>query len=344
MSNGRKCTAAVSFNGQKVTGMVGDYLESISYEDVAKDRSDALTIRLANIDKKWLNEWYPKKGDSMRCAFNFTDWNKEGDNFTVDCGKFVLDEISFSGSPSSATFTGLALPANASFNTKLRNKVWNKITIEKIAATIGRRYRMTLQYDAPSVSITTLEQSDEDDCSFLYSLCKEYNLGMKVYDYKLVIYDPGKMEQKAPVATLTPQSFIDGAWEFVDSLDGTYNGARIAYKTSKKGSKTKSMYIGTVKETDENARTLRVSKTANNKADAKFQATAQINASNEEATKLSGTIWPDGNICAGATVSVTGFGVPNGKYFVEQCTINLEPGGVTMNVVMHKCVKRIRRV
>lgn len=344
MSTARKCEAVVSFNGQNVTGNINSFLENISYEDVAKDRSDALSITLSNIDKRWLNDWYPTKGDSMRCGFIFTNWNGEGENFQIDCGKFVLDEISFSGNPSTAVLSGLALPANASFNTKLRNKCWSKITIEKIAYTIGRRYRLRLQYQAPKISITELEQSDEDDSSFLYNLCQEYNLGMKVYDDKLVIYDPGELERKNPVATLTPMSFIGGDWSYTDSLDGTYNGARIAYKTSKNSTKTKSMYVGTVKETADDARTLRISKTANNKADAKYQAVAQINASNENATKLTGTIWADGKICAGATVSVTGFGKPNGKYFVEQCTINLAGNGATMTVTMHKVVKRIRRV
>lgn len=343
MAETRRVETKISFNGKNVDGILTPYLESISYTDVAKDSSDTLDINLQNINMKWLNEWYPSKGDRIIGKIIFKSWNAPGEDFTLSCGTFILDDISFSGNPKAAKFASLALPANASFTCLERTKTWKKVTVKKVATEISRRYRMGLSYEAPTINISKLEQSVESDSAFMYKMCQEYNLGMKVYNNKLVIYDPGKMELKPSVVTLTPQSFIDGDWTFNDSLNGTYNGARISYRQGDNSTKTSSIYVGSVKESSEKARTLRISEVANSKADAKYKAIAQINKSNEEATMLSGTVWPDPRLVAGACVTVTGFGVPNGKYFLEKVTTEITDSGTSQRVEMHKVVPRIRR-
>lgn len=344
MGLARRVKTDIGFNGQEVSGMLDGYVESVTYEDVAKDSSDTIDIQLQNINMRWLDDWFPAKGDRMRVKFTFQNWNGDGEDFSVFCGSFVLDDISFSGNPRTGKLSGLALPANASFVTLERSKIWKKITVKKIATTIGRRYRMTLTYNAPKITVAMLEQSVETDSAFLYKLCETYNLGMKVYNNKLVIYDPGQMERKASVATLTPTSFVNSSWEFDDTLTGIYNGARIAFKKSENSTKTKTIYLGKVKENSEDARTLRISETANSRADAKYKACAAINKANEEATTLKGSIWPDPRITAGCCVVVKDFGFPDGKYFVDKMTMEVSNGGAKMSVEMHKVQQRIRRV
>ena len=68
---------------------------------------------------------------------------------------------------------------------------------------------------------------------------------------------------------------------------------------------------------------------------------AAIDKANESATKLSGDIWPNPKIVAGATVTVTGMGKINGKYFVEKSTIKVSESGTTQSIEMHKCYKRL---
>ena len=90
--------------------------------------------------------------------------------------------------------------------------------------------------------------------------------------------------------------------------------------------------------------TLRISRTAETRADAKYIALSQVNASNEQATKLSGQVWPDPDIVAGSCVVVKDFGAADGKYFVEEANTTVSPSGVSLNLVMHRCVQRLRRV
>lgn len=339
---GRWAEPVIAINGKDVSGLVSEYLKSVTFEDVARDRCDSLDIVMHNIGWRWLGDWYPRLGDTVDCSIRFHNWKRGMQTLTLKCGHFVIDDISFTGSPMTATLSCLSSPADTSFGCKARNKTWENVTVEKIASKITRPYRIALDYDAPKISVMEKEQEEEDDAAFLYSLCKDYNLGMKMYGQKLVIYDPGRMEQKEAVATLTPRSFVGGQWTFTDTLAGTYNGARIPYKAG--GSDTKMAYFGSVKESAENARTLRISRTAETRADAKFIALSQVNASNEQATKLSGQVWPDPDIVAGACVVVKDFGSANGKYFVEEANTTLSSSGVSMNLVMHRCVERLRRV
>lgn len=346
MSEGRRVEAEISFNGKKVDAVLTGHLENVTYEDIAKDASDALDITIENIDMKWIKKaWYPKTGDQMQCTFNFSNWAAENDSWSLECGTFTLDDMGFSGSSRTLQLSGVAMPAASSFSVKKRTKTWNKITIRKIGKTIAKRYKLKYSYSAPKITVASLEQDMEVDMEFMYKLCSKYGLGMKIYNSKLVIFDPGKLEQKSAVLTLKPETFIDDNWTFTDSMDGIYNGARINYKAGgKSSSKTKSIYFGKVKESSDKARTLKVSETANTRADAKYIACAAVNKSNEQATVIKGEVWPDRKIVAGVCIELQGFGKGNGKYFIDKATTNVTPSGTSCSIEAHKCYARLRRV
>ena len=97
MSDARKATTTLQFNGKNVDTSLKEYLESVTYTDVASGSSDTLAISLQNIDEKWMKGWYPKKGDVVKGSIKFLDWDQEGQDKKLSCGSFTLDEIKFSG-------------------------------------------------------------------------------------------------------------------------------------------------------------------------------------------------------------------------------------------------------
>lgn len=340
MSKARKAITTLKFNGKNVDTSLKDYLENVSYEDVASGSSDTLSIKLQNIDRKWIKGWYPQKGDEVQGSIKFLDWDKAGKDRKIFCGHFTLDEIKFSGNPMTASFECVSAPASESFKTRERNKTWENVSIKEIAGEIAGRYSLSLSYQAPEIKLKKLEQS-ENDSAFLYKLCEDYGLSMKVYKKKIVIYEQTQMELKKPVAILDMSNFIDNEWEVTDSLYGVYTGARISYKNPDDDKET-SIYVGLKGENAKGSRTLKINETTDSPADAKLKAAAKVNKSNEEATTITGTIWPDVKICAGVTVKLSGFGKLNGKYFVDKSTIELGESGTSQNIEMHKCQKRIK--
>jgi len=341
MASGRKAIPKLAFNGKNVNTALADYLESVTYTDVASGSSDTIQIELQNITLKWLKNWYPSKGDRIAGSIRFMDWDAQGKNKILACGVFILDEIKFGGGPLKGSFGATALPANSSIKTLERTQTWKKVTLKGIAEVIAKRYGLKLSYTAETIKITSMEQSQQSDSAFLYKLCEDYDLAMKIYNKKIVIYDQTTMEKKKARTTLTRESFIDDRWEYSDELEGSYTGARISYKAGK-SNKEISIYLGVIAEKAKGSRVLRINESADSVADAYYKAAAAVNKANQQMTTLSGSIWPNPSICAGATVQVTGFGKMSGKYYIDKSTMSVSENGTSQQVEMHKCQKRLK--
>jgi len=341
MSEARRTECAFKFNGKSVTVYLQDYLENVSYTDVASGSSDSLDITVHNIDKQWMDNWYPVKGDKVVGSFLFKNWVKDQEDIILPLGIFTLDEITLRGGPLTANFGCVAVPNDQSFRVRERTKTWSDVTLKEIGEEIATRYGLLFTYDcAESIQVKKLEQSDETDCSFLYSLCENNGLKMKVYAGAITIYDQSEFEQKKSVATLTRESFDGDSWNYADTIAGIYTGARISYK-SEGSDEEISVYVGFQAEDAEGSRILKVSQTADSQGDAYRKAAAAVNESNEEATTLKGDIFPDPNICAGVCVKVRGMGKIDGKYFVEKSTISVSDGKTSQSLEMHKCQPRL---
>lgn len=340
MSEPRKTLASFHFNGKSMKTSLKDYLKSVTYTDAAFGESDQLDITLQNVNMDWLGIKYPQKGDQVNGSFLFANWEREGIDKTLDCGSFVLDNVKFSGGPLEVQIGCLSVPEDGSFKTRECTKVWKDVTVKGIAREITRKYGLALRYSGGEIMIKSIEQSQKTDSAFLSEICEKYGLSMKVYNRSVVIYDQTTMEKKRSIATLSRESFIDDNWDYEDSLEGTYTGARISYKSGE-SSEEISVYIGFKPEDAKDGRVLKINETADSVSDAYYKAAAKINKSNESATTLSGEIWTNPNICAGVTVKITGMGKANGKYFVEKSTIEVSDSGTKQNVEMHKCQPRL---
>ena len=339
MSNPRKVTADFKFNGKWLGKSLKDYLQSVTYTDVASGKSDQLDIVLQNIQMDWLGKRYPKKGDRVDGKITFVNWEGVLDK-KLDCGAFVLDNIQFSGGPLTASFGCLASPMDSSFNTRERTKTWKDVTIEEIAQEIADKYDLKLKCSDAEIRINVIEQTQKTDSAFLYDLCDAYGISMKVYKKSIVIYSQTVMEEKKPVKKLKRKDFVDDKWDFADSLTGVYSGARISYKPSE-GAEEISVYVGEKDEEAKDSRVLFLNEAADSISDAYRKAAAAVNKSNQEATTLSGDIWPDPKICAGVTVEVSGLGKADGKYFVDKCITEVGNSKTRQSVEMHKCQKRL---
>ena len=61
---------------------------------------------------------------------------------------------------------------------------------------------IALVYESEDYSIEEVEQSKQTDMEFAFSLCKNHNLAMKLYNSKMVVYDQTAYEKKAPAYTV----------------------------------------------------------------------------------------------------------------------------------------------
>lgn len=334
MSKPRSSNIDIKYNGKNITGKISPLVDNFSYTDVASGESDSITIELCNIDKRWMGAWLPSKGDKIVAKILMQNWKEKEKNNKFVCGDFVLDEYSFSGRPLTATLSAVSLPQDEAFNATKRTKIWEKVTLFEIAKSIATKASLKIEYDADKIPIALCEQNNQTDCNFLYELCKDYGLAMKVYGNKICIFDEEKYEGKKAVATID-ESEVSSDWSYTTTLAGTYTGAKVSY-SNPGNSKDIIVNIGSGK------RIYECNISADNYADAERKGTALVNHENKSMTTMSLSIMANSNIVASSTVNLTGFEKLNGKYYVDKVRHNISSSGYIMSLSLRLVTTRIK--
>ena len=321
----RKVSLEITYKGKKLDEKIQERITSFTYTDIASGASDSVSLTLENIDKKWLNAWFPEKGSTITVKLVVKNWEKSGKKRTFTCGTFVIDDISFSGRPLTATIGAVAVPADTGFKATKKSKTWEDVTIEQIASKVAETAGIKLYYNAPTIKINEIEQSKETDSSFLYSLCAKYGLAMKVYNQKLVIFDEEEYEKKQRIVTVDEKDMA--TWNFNTTVDGTYTGVKLTY-TKPSSNKTTSVTVGT------SERLYEYDAQVDSQYDAELQAKARLRSENKKAKTMEMKIMANEEVIASTIIKVTGLGKANGLYYVDQVKRNIGTG-YTMNVSMH---------
>lgn len=328
----QKAKKAGGTNGRPAAVMA-EYNEGFTYTDPASGESDTIKVTLSNIDLRWLGRWMLEIGDKLTAKIIVKSWGRAGLQKSFYCGKFCLDDLSYTGPTLTCTVGGVSIPEGNAFRSTGRSKTWKQVTLKEVAAEIAARYYFELRYTGGTIKLGTIEQSDEPDSSFLKKLCEDYGMAIKIYSGAIVIYDKGSYEARKPVVTLGRADLLD--WSYNTTLVGTYTGAQIRYSSGKNDKELQCM-VGDGK------RILSINEKVESLQEAQLKACARLNAENEKAVTMSATIMADIRIAAGSTIRIRGLYRLSGKYFVDKVTHNIGPDAAyTMDLELHKCQERI---
>lgn len=324
----RSAYVDLTWNGAAVTSKIAGETTSMSYTDPASGEADSIDISIQDRDNRWISSWMPATGDTLSARIKLQDWEREGDDRSLYCGFFILDDFSFGGWPTTGRISGVSVPADSAFRETQRSKTWDNATIKEIASEIAGRAGIALLWDVQGADfkIKAVEQSKQTDCDFLMSLCKTYGLSMKVYTQKLVIFDREAYKAKRSVSVLLPSDIESWSWK--TKLAGTYTGGEYAY-TDPMTEEDIVARIGT------GPRILKQSGKADNIADALRKITAAVNDANHGTVTMSVTIMGNARLFAGQCVTIKGMARLSGKYYIDKVTHSLG-GGYTMQLDLSK--------
>lgn len=336
MATGRKATVKMLYNSKSADQMA-PYLSSFRFSEVASGSSDSISVQLADPDRKWINGWFPKKGDKLKPTIHFENWEKDDDLKLLNCGTFIIDDFSFKGGPISCTIEALALPSTSGFKATERTSTYEKTTIKEIGEKIAERNNLTLVYEADKFTLESVTQDKKTDCAFLNELVIKYGLALKIFNDRLVIFDEAVYEQKPVVATLTEEDF-EPNWKYNTSLAGTYTGMQYSYTNSKKG-KTYNVEIGG------GDRIMTCDDEASNLTEATRIAVSKLNNANKGTTTMQITLRGTWKIVATSCVQISGLGMLDGKYYVERADTSISgSGGTKLTLSLRKVEKRFEKV
>ncbi len=333
----RKASVSCTYNGANATVQIAEYLDSFTYTDVASGSSDSIKVTLNDRDRKWIGAWFPEKGDRLQPTIRTSNWKQEGDASSFPCGAFRVDDFSVHGGrPLQVTIEGVALPADSNFKTMKRTQTYEETNLQEIGDIIAGRAGIALYYEAGTVSIAKVEQSDQEDCDFYEGLVTKYGLALKIYNDKLVVFSEAAYEAKAAKATLT-EADIEPGWEWNTTLDGTYTGVKYEYTNSEKD-ETITVEVGG------GDRIYTCNEAADNPTEAKLIALAAVNNANKDATTLTNVTLSLAvpGLIASDCVEVAGIGKCSGKYYVSEITHTLGgSGGYSMSLKLRKVEGRV---
>lgn len=327
MSRARRASVDISYEHTSITDDLKGCLKSFSYTDIASGGSDSISISVQDRERKWMGGWSPRKEDHMSASVDFRDWNGDGDNWGMYCGEFEVDDVSVTGPPAACSIKAVSIPRSEAFNDEEHTKNWENVTVQEIAAEIAGRAGISLFYQAEDIPVLAMEQDKQTDCKFLYSVCEKYGLAMKVFAGKIVIFDEAQYEAAGAVDTLHYEDF--SRYSYNSTLAGTYTGAKIAY-TDPGTAEDHIVMVGG------GSRIMEINEEADSAEDARRKAVAALNNANKKSTTFSGTVMARQSLIATSCVNITGFGTPDGTYYLDQVVTKVGGGASQQSLTMHR--------
>lgn len=334
----RRANITITYQGTDITENIAPDLLSFKYEDYACDSSDNIDIELKDPKSKWLNNWFPEKGDFIVATLNTFNWTKEGDNKSLDCGIFVVDEPEYSGPPSKLTIKALGMPSNTNFTTTKKSRAWENISLSGIASNIANNADLELFFDSSTNPVyARKDQSETSDMSFLNELCKNEGMGFKTTDKKIIIFSQADYEKKASIATISRKSKELNSYSLKSSLTNTgYAACKVQYRNAKKG-QVFSYIFSTQDDLNDSDKIYQVNTICTSLGEAERLARQKLRELNKKENTVTLNLVGNTKWVSGVCVDLTDFGVFNGKYFIDKASHNLPKYDVDLE--LHKVLE-----
>jgi phage protein D len=330
----RRASIQLIYEGKNITDDVTPDLKSFTYNDNASGMSDDVSIELKDDSRKWISSWAPAKGDIIIPAIITENWNFEGDYQSLDCGRFVIDEPSYSGRPRVLSLGAISAPADSDFMTVERSRTWQKASLKKIAQTIAGHAKLDLFFNSSSNPVIPfVEQSRESDAAFLSNLCQKNGLAIKIYNQEIVIFNEMEYEAGSPVMTIGEIDLLQ--WNARTTFTDTgYDGCKIAYTNPK----SNTTFTYTFKPSGRTgSKIYRMNETAGSLAEAEQYARCKLRELNKKEYVLSLELPGNLELFPTQVVTVKDLGIFNGNYYIDKVSHKIG-GGFTTSLELHQCL------
>lgn len=344
----RKSTVTIFYNNKDISTDISKYLKSINYTDNLSGAADDLQITLEDRQGLWQSSWIPEKGAILKVTLTTENWNDLTSQTLgqLELGSFEIDEITCSGTPAEVQIKAISVPDNAALRGVDKSRSWEKTKLKTIATDIAGGANMKLYWDTDyDTVLDRVEQSEESDLSFLYKICNDKGLALKVSDNQIIIFDEEKYEAAlAKITIVKPGTEYTaekdmiyivgiGNYSFATKIRDIYAACNVSYQESKKKAKIEATFTAPNKK----GKTLKVKEQVESIADAERLAKKKLRDKNKDET--TGNISTPGSflLLAGVTLNILGFGWFDGKYLISRANHD-KAAGYTTSIDIRRCL------
>ena len=291
---------------KNITSDIAPYVTRVTWSDNIKNESDTIEVELDDTDGRWLDKWYPGKGDTLTLKMGYQDEK------LLSCGTFSIDEIEVSSPASVVSIRGVATSVNSALRTKT-SRGFENTTLAAVAGRIARKHRLKLVGSIESIRIDRVTQYAETDVGFLRRLASEYGYAVKVVSDQLIFSHLATLRSQEPVRQLKPQDVA--RFSLRDTINRVYKSAKV--KHQKSSSKKLIVYEadgGTREVTS--ADSLKVNSRVSDPDSARIKADSALARHNEYQQNGSLTLTGTPQLTAGNKIELVGFGQLSGPWLI----------------------------
>lgn len=337
----RQPVFVLTYEQKNITSDISPYVCSIGYMDNLTGKSDELDVQLEDVDGRWIDYWYPGKGDTLSLKIGY-----EGSPL-LPCGTFEIDEIEFSMPPTTVSIRGLATGIKKTVRTR-SGKAYENTTLAAIAQRIAKRNKLTLVGTIGNIPIDRASQYQEQDVEFLTRLGKEYGYAFKIVGSQLVFTELKALRDKDSILKLEITDLT--SIRVKDKIKAVYQQAKVQYH-SPSNKKTiscsaKDSQVAEAEKLPEGSSngqptsndTLKICARAGSKATAQIKAQAALENANLEQTTGSITLPGNTRLVAGINFQLEGYGRFSGKYMAESSRHRIDRSGYVTELEIKRIV------
>lgn len=343
----RRILTIIKYNNKDISADISKYLKSISYTDNLSGEADDLQITLEDKAGLWQSTWIPEKGALLDVMLQQKYWQTLSElPQSLRLGLFEIDEITSSGYPSEVQIKAVSVPDNNTLRGTERSRSWEKAKLQVIANDIASAAGMSLFWDTEENPVLDrAEQTEQSDLSFLYAICKDKDLALKISDKKIIIFDEAKYEaEKAKITIVKPGTvykkesgmkylFVGTGYSLRTKIRDIYAACRVSYQQGSSKSNIEATYTVAGKK----GKTLQVNEQVESVAESLNLAKKRLREKNKD--EVTGSLNMLGNfvLLSGVTVNLLGFGAFDGKYLITRASHDIG-SGYTTNIDVRRCL------
>ena len=343
----RRISVIIKYNNKDISVDISKYLKIISYTDNLSGEADDLQITLEDKAGLWQSTWIPEKGALLDVMLQQKYWQTlSALPQSLRLGLFEIDEITSSGYPSEVQIKAVSVPDNNTLRGTERSRSWEKAKLQVIANDIASAAGMSLFWDTEENPVLDrVEQTEQSDLSFLYAICKDKGLALKISDKKIIVFDEAKYEaEKAKITIVKPGTvykkesgmkylFVGTGYSLRTKIRDIYAACRVSYQQGSSKSNIEATYTAAGKK----GKTLQVNEQVESVAEALNLAKKRLREKNKD--EVTGSLNMLGNfvLLSGVTVNLLGFGAFDDKYLITRASHDIG-SGYTTNIDVRRCL------
>lgn len=340
VGNTRKIELQILYEGTNITKYIQKDLISFTQSD-SLNEFDTIELAIQNREELWISSWAPLKGEKLEVKAYLFNWETIG-IIEIDIGTFYIDEVSYSGPPDVCNIKALSVDITSNLMDNKKNRVWENVTLEKIASDIAKECNLELIFEVDfKFEYKRAEARLESYFNFLKRLGKEAGILVKLYNDKLILLEESLYEEKEPVIYLSRNDLKSYSFE-TDDTD-RYAGCKISYYDSNLGKKIEKSFFtkqraGYKRGTQ---RVLFINEEKEPPGETQKQKEEYIGKVAEKALREKNKDCIRGNIqmlgkskllSVGNNIFIVGFGIFEGKYLISKIDINYRDYTLSLDI------------